>query len=75
MSSSTLGFSPYHDSRLSRQSAPSLRFCNQCQSQEKHRGEYKCCAKCKKAHYCSSECQVKAWKRGHKQECEEKSEK
>ncbi|KAF8597207.1 hypothetical protein BDV93DRAFT_527568 [Ceratobasidium sp. AG-I] len=27
------------------------------------------CAKCKKARYCSSACQLKDWKAGHKQDC------
>jgi len=27
------------------------------------------CARCKKAHYCSRDCQVAAWKGGHKREC------
>ena len=62
--------SRFYNEKLGRQAA--LRFCNQCRNQEKHRGEYKCCAKCKKAYYCSSECQVMAWKGGHKQECQKK---
>ena len=27
------------------------------------------CSRCKRAHYCSRECQSKHWKRGHKREC------
>ena len=29
----------------------------------------KCCAKCKAAWYCGRDCQVKAWKEGHKFDC------
>ena len=28
-----------------------------------------CCSRCKLAYYCSKECQVSAWKNGHKQAC------
>ena len=27
------------------------------------------CSKCKVMHYCSKECQIRHWKRGHKNEC------
>jgi len=43
-------------------------YCHQClsllQSKNKNR-----CSRCKVAHYCSRECQVKAWKAGHKYTC------
>lgn len=32
-------------------------------------GASKFCSKCRKVYYCSRECQVKAWKSGHKMEC------
>ena len=32
-------------------------------------GEFKTCSRCKKAIYCSKECQVAHWKNGHKQVC------
>lgn len=32
-------------------------------------GASKFCSKCRKVYYCSRECQVKAWKSGHKAEC------
>ena len=31
--------------------------------------ELKRCVQCKKVQYCSKECQGKAWKKGHKEEC------
>ena len=31
------------------------------------------CGKCKKTYYCSRECQIRHWKRGHKLECQSKT--
>ena len=40
--------------------------CSHC---GKHKDELRMCASCRSARYCSRECQVAAWKHGHKQEC------
>ena len=42
------------------------RECNCC---HKTTSNYQRCSACKRAYYCSKECQVKAWKAGHKAEC------
>mmetsp|Transcript_27761 Transcript_27761/g.64716 ORF Transcript_27761/g.64716 Transcript_27761/m.64716 type:complete len:107 (+) Transcript_27761:260-580(+) len=41
--------------------------CHECGTTE-HNG-LKMCSGCKKASYCSTECQRKAWKSGHKETC------
>ena len=40
-----------------------------CSATEPYLGKYKSCSKCKRVKYCSSDCQKKHWKGGHKQEC------
>ena len=40
-------------------------YCNVPETSTKH----KICSACKKAYYCSAECQKHDWKRGHKEEC------
>lgn len=42
--------------------------CDGCGEVEELCGDYKCCSKCKKAQYCSRDCQVKHWKM-HKPDC------
>lgn len=60
------------DTTLSKQAA--LKFCAQCRKQEPTRGAFQCCALCRVAHYCSRDCQMAAWKAGHKRECKGKRE-
>ena len=43
--------------------------CWYCNSEDL-RVELKKCSQCKMSQYCSKECQVADWKRGHKKECE-----
>jgi len=44
--------------------------CESCQkSMDGAKGEALKCGECKAARYCSKECQTKAWKGGHKQQC------
>ena len=39
--------------------------CNACGSP----ANLKVCARCRVARYCSAECQKRAWKTGHKEQC------
>ncbi|KAK8800757.1 hypothetical protein WA158_000082 [Blastocystis sp. Blastoise] len=41
----------------------------ECKKVEEVKGSFKTCSRCKKAIYCSKECQVAHWKNGHKQAC------
>ena len=43
--------------------------CDNCQKEAKAGGKFKQCSKCKAQWYCSRECQVEAWKAGHKKDC------
>ena len=48
-------------------------YCANC-FKEAHGGEkFKQCSKCKAQWYCSKECQVEAWKAGHKRDCKRAS--
>ncbi|PPQ81977.1 hypothetical protein CVT25_014628 [Psilocybe cyanescens] len=52
---------------LSKQ-ARELKQCQQCFKSDSKEAPLQTCAKCKRAHYCSRECQVKDWK-NHKRLC------
>jgi hypothetical protein len=45
-----------------------LRHCNECLTPGTP-DKIKVCGGCRGAYYCSKECQAKAWKGGHKEEC------
>jgi hypothetical protein len=40
-----------------------------CNEPEEHAGQFKTCARCRRAWYCSAACQRAHWKEGHKREC------
>ncbi|KLO20610.1 hypothetical protein SCHPADRAFT_897875 [Schizopora paradoxa] len=44
------------------------RQCDGCQKMD-FKDSFQCCGKCKNAFYCSKECQLKSWKGGHKEQC------
>ena len=55
--------------RLKEMESEGQRYCANC-SEEAEAGEkFKQCSKCKAQWYCSKECQVEAWKEGHKKDC------
>ena len=43
--------------------------CDNCSKEVKTGEKFKQCSKCKAQWYCSKECQVEAWKAGHKKDC------
>ena len=43
--------------------------CANCGKQAQAGVKFKQCSKCKAIGYCSKECQVEAWKLGHKKDC------
>ncbi|EJK77829.1 hypothetical protein THAOC_00312, partial [Thalassiosira oceanica] len=43
--------------------------CDNCSKEAKSGEKYKQCSKCKAQWYCSKECQVEAWRAGHKTDC------
>ena len=43
--------------------------CAHCGKKAQGGGKFKQCSKCKSQWYCSKECQVEAWKAGHKNDC------
>ena len=43
--------------------------CANCKKRAQAGAKYKQCSKCKAEWYCSKECQVEAWRAGHKREC------
>ena len=47
----------------------SQRYCANCSKDAKAGEKFKQCSKCKAQWYCSKECQVEAWKAGHKKDC------
>jgi len=53
----------------SQRQATSLRECSHCKRVEETLGSFKKCSRCKKVQYCGKECQLAAWKSGHKKEC------
>ena len=44
------------------------RYCANCSKEAKTAEKFKQCSKCKSQWYCSKECQVEAWKAGHKKD-------
>jgi hypothetical protein len=49
-----------------------LRPCSCCGKIESFKREWKACSGCKLEHYCGRDCQVAAWKAGHKRACQAK---
>jgi len=45
------------------------RVCGNCQKEANTGEKFKQCSKCRAQWYCSKECQVEAWKAGHKKDC------
>ena len=43
--------------------------CAACTKQERVRGDFQVCSKCREVRYCSPECQRAHWKAGHKSTC------
>ena len=43
--------------------------CTECDRKASDEKPFPKCSRCKQAWYCSTECQKKAWKRGHKKIC------
>ena len=48
-------------------------YCANCSKEAKTGDNFKQCSKCKAQWYCSKECQVEAWKAGHKKDCKRAS--
>ena len=44
-------------------------FCANCSKKAEAGEKFKQCSKCRAECYCSKECQVEAWRSGHKQDC------
>ena len=44
-------------------------FCGNCYKEAEAGEKFKQCSKCRALWYCSKECQVEAWRAGHKQDC------
>ncbi|EJK75317.1 hypothetical protein THAOC_02959, partial [Thalassiosira oceanica] len=44
-------------------------YCANCAKEAQTGDKYKQCSKCRAQWYCSKECQVEAWRAGHKQDC------
>ena len=44
-------------------------YCDNCGKDVQPGEKFKQCSKCKAGWYCSKECQVEAWKAGHKKDC------
>ena len=44
-------------------------YCANCKRVAQTGEKFKQCSKCKAQWYCSKECQVEAWKAGHKKDC------
>ena len=61
----------YSDARemLKKFESSEQRFCAKCGKDVQPGEKFKQCSKCKAQWYCSKECQVKAWKAGHKKDC------
>ena len=49
------------------------RFCGNCSKEAEAGEKYKQCSKCRAQWYCSKECQVEAWRAGHKKDCKRAS--
>ena len=61
----------YNDARrvLTKRESDGQKFCANCSKEAKNDEKFKQCSKCKAQWYCSKECQVEAWKAGHKKDC------
>ena len=61
----------YNDARMMMKEWESVgqRYCHNCSKEVKTGEKFKQCSKCKAQWYCSKECQVEAWKAGHKKDC------
>lgn len=46
-----------------------LKLCDHCKKQEHVLGDFKQCNRCKNAVYCGRDCQLIAWRAGHKKVC------
>ena len=49
--------------------APQRRVCGGCGASEAPGATFQACSRCKAQHYCTKDCQVRAWKAGHKGQC------
>jgi len=49
------------------------RYCANCSKEAQNGEKFKQCSKCKAQWYCSKECQVEAWRAGHKKDCKRAS--
>jgi hypothetical protein len=56
------------ESKENAKQAPKTGRCRHCNSEDL-KLELKKCSQCKSVQYCSKECQVAAWRAGHKKEC------
>ena len=61
----------YNDARavLKEWESVGQRYCGSCSKEARPGEKFKQCSKCKAQWYCSKECQVEAWKVGHKKDC------
>ena len=61
----------YNDAlkKLKERESIGQRYCANCSKEAKTGEKFKQCSKCKAQWYCSKECQVEAWKAGHKKDC------
>ena len=59
--------------RLTKWESDGQKFCANCSKEAKTDEKFKQCSKCKAQWYCSKECQVEAWKAGHKKDCKRAS--
>jgi len=46
-----------------------LRSCDACGKLETKRGDMSKCSRCSQIRYCSKECQIEHWHKGHKSDC------
>ena len=61
----------YNDARkmLNEWESDGQSHCANCGKDALADEKFKQCSKCKSQWYCSKECQVEAWKAGHKKDC------
>ena len=55
--------------RLKEMESSGQYFCGNCYKEAEAGEKFKQCSKCRALWYCSKECQVEAWRAGHKQDC------
>jgi len=70
--SSDLGFDDAGE-QLKKWESVGQSHCDNCQKDAQPCEKFKQCSKCKAQWYCSKECQVEAWKAGHKKDCKRAS--